>query len=66
MLKAAAGLLVNKARDRAAEKLKEGGVTDQKIRELIQQEMNDIKSNLDALSRKVLLSAVDAFEVGVR
>ena len=53
LLKAVAGFLVNKARDRAAEKLKEGDVTDNKIRELIQREINDIKSKLDALSRKV-------------
>ena len=66
LLKAVVGLLVNKARDSAAEKLKEGDVSDQKIRELIQREMNDIKSKLDALSRKDLLSAIDAFEVGVQ
>ena len=38
-----------------------------KIRELmIQREINDIKSKLDARSRKVLLIALDAFQVGVR
>ncbi|XP_029204980.2 uncharacterized protein LOC114968916 [Acropora millepora] len=66
LLKAVAGFLVDKARDSAAEKLKEGDVTDNKIRELIQREMNDIKSKLDALSRKDLLTAIDAFQVGVR
>ena len=66
LLKAVVGLLVNKARDSAAEKLKEGDVSDSKIRELIQREMNDIKSKLDALLRKDLLSAIDAFEVGVQ
>ena len=66
LLKAVAGFLVNKARDRAAEKLKEGDVTDNKIRELIQREINDIKSKLDALSRKDLLTAIDAFEGGFR
>ena len=66
LLKAVAGFLVDKARDRLAEKLKEGDVTDNKIRELIQREMNDIKSKLDALSRKDLLTAIDAFQVGVR
>ena len=66
LLKAVAGFLVDKARDRAAEKLKEGDVTDNKIRELIQREMDDIKSKLDALSRKDLLTAIDAFQVGVR
>ena len=64
-LKAVMGFLVDKARDSAAEKLKEGDVTDKKIRELIQREINDIKSKLDALSRKDLLTAIDAFEAGV-
>ena len=65
LLKAVAGSLVDKARARAVEKLKEGDVTDNKIRELIQREIDDIKSKLDALSRKDLLTAIDAFEAGV-
>ena len=65
LLKAVVGLLVNKARDSAAENLKDGDVTANKIRELIQREINDIKSKLDALSRKDLLTAIDAFEAGV-
>ena len=65
-LKAVLGFLVGKAGDSVAEKLKEGDVTDKKIRELIQREINDIKSKLDVLSRKDLLTAVDAFEGGVR
>jgi len=65
LLKAVAGLLLNKARDRAAENLKDGDVTDNKIREFIQREINDIKSKLDALSRKDLLTAIDAFEAGL-
>ena len=66
VFKATFGLLVNKARDKAAEKLKEGDVTDKKIRDLIQREIDDIKSKLDGLSRKDLLAAIDAFEAGVR
>ena len=66
LFKAVAGFLVDKARDRATEKLKEGDVTANKIRELIQREINDIKSKLDALSRKDLLTAIDAFQVGVK
>ncbi|XP_067052090.1 uncharacterized protein [Acropora muricata] len=66
LLKAVAGFLLNKARDSAAEKLKDGDVTDNKLRELIQREINDIKSKLDALSRKDLLTAIDAFEAGLR
>ena len=65
-LKAVISFLVDKARDRAAEKLKEGDVTDKKIQEFIQREINDIKSKLDAISRKDLLTAIDAFQAGVR
>ena len=64
--KATIGLLVNKGRDKAAEKLKEGDVTDQKIRDLIVREIDDIKSKLDGLARKDLLSAIDAYEVGLK
>ena len=49
-----------------AEKLKEGDVTDKKVRDLIVREVKDIKSKLDGLSRKDLLAAVDSFETGVR
>ena len=66
LLKTVVGLLIDKARDRAAEKLKEGDVTDNKIRQLIQREIEDIKSKLDALSRKDLLTAIDAFEAGLK
>ena len=66
VLKATVGFLVNKVRDRAAEKLKGGDVTDKKVRELIVREIDDIKSKLDGLSRQYLLTAIDAFEVGLR
>ena len=66
VVKASIGLLVNKGRDKAAEKLKEGDVTDKKIRELIVREINDIKSKLDGLARKDLLAAIDAFEAGLK
>ncbi|XP_068673425.1 uncharacterized protein [Montipora foliosa] len=65
LLKATLGFLVDKARDRAVEKLKDGDVVDQKIREIIAREIEDVKSKLDALSRKDLLAAIDAFETGV-
>ena len=66
VFKATFGLLVDKARDGAAEKLKEGDVTDKRIRDLIQREIYDIKCKLDGLARKDLLAAIDAFEAGVR
>ena len=66
LLEAIFGLLFNKARDSAAEKLKYGDVTDKRIRELIQREIDDIKSKLDGMSRTDLLTAMDEFELGVR
>ena len=57
---------MNKGRDKAAEKLKEGDVTDKKIRDLIVREIDDIKSKLDGLARKDLLAAIDAFEAGLK
>ena len=59
VFKATIGLLVDKGRDKAAEKLKEGDVTDQKFRGLIVREIDDIKSKLDGLSRKDLVASID-------
>ena len=60
------GWLVNKGRDVTAERLKEGDVADQNIRDLIVREVEAIKSKLDGLSRKDLLAAVDSFKTGIR
>ena len=59
------GLLVDKSRDKAAEKLKDGDVTDQKFRGLIVREIDDIKSKLDGLSRKDLVASISFFEEGI-
>ena len=66
LFKATMGLLVNKAGDSAARELKDGDVMYKNPREPIQQEINDIKSKLDVLSRKDLLTAIDLFETGFR
>ena len=65
VFKATIGLLVNKGRDKAAEKLKEGDVTDQKFRSLIVREIDDIKSKLDGLARKDLLASISFFKEGI-
>ena len=65
VFKATIGLLVNKGRDKAAEKLKDGDVTDQKFRGLIVREIDDIKSKLDGLSRKDLLASISFFKEGI-
>ena len=65
VFKATIGLLVNKGRDKAAEKLKDGDVTDQKFRGLIVREIDEIKSKLDGLSRKDLKASISFFEEGI-
>lgn len=65
VFKATIGLLINKARDTAAEKLKEGDVTDQKFRGLIVREIDQINSKLDGLARKDLISSISAFKEGI-
>ena len=65
ILTSTVGLLWNKARDSAAAKLKDGDVTDAKIREIIVRDMNDIKTKLDGLSRKDLLSSYNFLQEGV-
>ena len=65
VFKATIGLLVNKGRDKAAERLKEGDVTEQKFRSVIVREIDDIKLKLDGLSRKDLLASISFFEEGI-
>ena len=65
VFKATIGLLVNKGRDKAAERLKEGDVTDQKFRGLIVREIDEIKSKLDGLARKDLLASISFFREGI-
>jgi len=66
VFKATIGLLVNKGRDEAAEKRKDGDVADQKFCGLIVREIDDMKSKLVGLSRKDLLATVYFFEAGLR
>ena len=66
VLKGTIGLIVKKGRDVAVERLKDGDVTDQKLRDLIVSELNDIKGKLDALSQKDLKAAVDFFGTGLK
>ena len=58
-------LLLNKARDKTAAKLQNGGVTDAKIRQFVVRELSDIKTRLDGLSRKDLLSSYRFLKEGV-
>ena len=65
VFKATIGLLVDKGRDKTAEKLKDGDVTDQQFRALIVREIDDIKSKLDGLSRKDLGASISSFKEGI-
>ena len=65
VFKATIGLLVNKGRDKLAEKLNEGDVTDQKFHGLIVREIDEIKSKLDGLARKDLLASISLFKEGI-
>jgi hypothetical protein len=60
------GLLWNKARDATAKKLKGGDITDAKIREIVMRELNDVKTKIDGLSRKDLLSSYSFLQEGVQ
>ena len=65
VFKATIGLLLNKGRDKATERLKESDVTDQKFRGLIVREIDHIKSKLDGLARKDLLVSISFLEEGI-
>ena len=65
ILKATVGLLVNKGRNVAAEKLKDGDVTNEQLRNLIVRELDDIKSKLDGIARKDLLASIGFFKEGL-
>ena len=66
ILSSTLGLLWNKAHDATAKSLKDGDVTDAKIREIVVRELNDIKTKLDGLSRKDLLSSYMFLKEGVQ
>ena len=65
VFKATIGLIVDKGRDVAAERLKEGDVANQKFRSLIVRDLKEIHYKLDALSQKDLNAAIDFFETGL-
>ena len=65
VFKVTIGWLVDKGRNKAAKKLKDGDVTDQKFRGLIVREIDDIKSKFDGLSRNDLGASISFFEEGI-
>ena len=65
VFKATIGLVVKKGRDKLAEKLDEGDLTDQKFRGMIVREIDEIRKKLDGLARKDLLASISFFEEGI-
>ena len=60
------GLVLNKARNTAIDKLKErGDVTDEKLRTVIIEDLNDIKAKIDGLARKDLLASYSFLKEGI-
>ena len=59
------GLLRNKFRDHTAGKLKEEDVMDKRCRQLIVRELDEIKTKLDGLACKDLLSSISFVKEGV-
>ena len=66
VLKLAFGFISNKLRTTAAGKLHDGGLTDQKFRGWIVSELDDIKSKLDATSRKDLSASISRLRQGIQ
>ena len=65
LFKAIIGLLVDEGRDRAAEILRDGDVTDQRFHSFIVREIDDINSRLNALSRRDLEASIGFLEEGI-
>ena len=65
ILRSTVGLLYDKARDSAANKLKDGDLADEKLRAIIVKDLTDIKSKLDCLSLKDLDSSFSFLKEGI-
>ncbi|CAB4013737.1 Hypothetical predicted protein [Paramuricea clavata] len=60
------GLLWKKAQDAIAKKLKDGDITDERIREIVVRELDDVKTKIDGLARKDLLVSCNFLQDGVQ
>ena len=59
-------LVFEKCWDRSVENLNNGGLTSQKIAELLEREISGIKKTLDGLTKNDLLTSIDDFELGLK
>lgn len=65
VLKLTIGFLAGKIREEVIARLQDGDVTDEECHQLIVRELDDIKSKLDGLARKDLLSSLCFLQEGV-
>ena len=65
ILSSTVGLLCDKARDSAADKLKDGDLTDETMRKMVVKDLTDIKTKLDSLSLKDLKASYSFLKEGV-
>ena len=65
VLNATIGLLCSKLRDHTASRLKGGDLNDEKCRQIVVRELDDIKSQLDALAKKDVGASLSFFKEGV-
>ena len=65
ILSSTVGLLCDKARDSAADKLKDGDLTDETMRKMVVKDLTDIKTKIDSLSRKDLKASYSFLKEGV-
>ena len=66
ILRSTVDLLFDKARDSPANKLKDGNLIDEKLREIIVKDLSDIKSKLDCLPLKDLEASYSLLKEGVK
>ena len=66
ILSSTVGLLCDKARDSAADKLKDGDLTDETMRKMVVKDLTDIKTKLDSLSLKDLKASYSFLKEGVK
>ena len=66
VLKMTLGLFVDKARSSLSDKLKDGGVDSQQLRNLVIDKLQNLEKKLDGLARAHLLSSVSRVQEGLR
>lgn len=59
-------LVVEKCWDKSVENLNKGGLTSQKIADLMEREIHSIKKTVDVMAKNDLLTSIDNFELGLK